>query len=143
LTDAQYTQEDDIHDYFEKYNFTDGCGRMSPSLALKLSHKLSASVQFSAFQIRFNGCKGVVVSDTNLSGYELVFRKSMNKFKCSSSFPEYNQVEICSPATFHPCFLNRNVIQVLEEAKISQKVFLELQNNAVKPIDSNNDSWQH
>lgn len=71
------------------YNFTDGCGLLSPALAKQLvqQHNIVYRNQRylpSVFQIRYQGCKGVLTISPELRGRILVqFRKSMRKFKGS------------------------------------------------------------
>eukprot|EP00123_Amoebidium_parasiticum_P017946 comp24042_c0_seq1/m.43086 comp24042_c0_seq1/g.43086 ORF comp24042_c0_seq1/g.43086 comp24042_c0_seq1/m.43086 type:complete len:876 (-) comp24042_c0_seq1:158-2785(-) len=82
--------------------FTDGCGLVSPALAKELTavspniwfHDGLCSVeeiQPTAFQIRYKGCKGMVVVAPELEGMQLLLRKSMQKVPLHPS-----------PATPHP-----------------------------------------
>lgn len=69
------------------YNFTDGCGLVSPSLVQQAAR--AAQIVFrnqkylpSVIQIRYRGYKGVLTMEPNLKGKILVqFRDSMRKFK--------------------------------------------------------------
>lgn len=69
------------------YNFTDGVGRISLSLAEHVWNILVEARRFrnrphlpSAFQIRLCGFKGVLVVDPALKGRIIHFRESMKKF---------------------------------------------------------------
>ncbi len=132
MENSEYEEVPDIWDNLKRFKFTDGCGTMSLQLAEEISSKINLPYIASAFQIRFNGCKGVIVSDATMENHKLRFRSSMKKFECPSTAPQYNKVEVCSPAAYIPCFLNRNIIQVLEHARIPSKVFLQLQQEMVK-----------
>lgn len=69
------------------YNFTDGCGLVSPGLVRQAAR--AAQIVFrnqkylpSVIQIRYRGYKGVLTLEPNLKGTILVqFRDSMRKFK--------------------------------------------------------------
>jgi hypothetical protein len=79
---------EDIPDIQNKdYNFTDGCGLVSPVLVQRAAR--AAQIGFrnqkylpSVIQIRYRGYKGVLTLEPNLKGNVLVqFRDSMRKFK--------------------------------------------------------------
>ena len=79
---------EDIPDIQNKdYNFTDGCGLISVSLAKQLVKKINITFRNhkytpSVFQIRYRGYKGVLMLEPALCGRILVqFRDSMRKFK--------------------------------------------------------------
>ena len=55
-----------------------------------LNRKLKLSWEPSVLQIRFRGCKGVVVLDRTLPGHQLLLRNSMKKFDSS---PECSTME--------------------------------------------------
>nr|GEU38967.1 RNA-dependent RNA polymerase 6 [Tanacetum cinerariifolium] len=64
--------------------FSDGIGKMSPELAFEVTNKLQLTdVQPCANQIRYAGCKGVVVwwPDKKWDSVKLSLRPSMNKFE--------------------------------------------------------------
>lgn len=68
------------------YNFTDGCGGISPKLARLLSQRKpiifrNKPYHPSVFQIRYRGYKGVVMEEPKMKvEYQLELRKSMRKF---------------------------------------------------------------
>ena len=84
------------------YNFTDGCGNISPDLAARLVREkpiLFRNKRYrpSVFQIRYRGYKGVVSLDPRMKkGLWLQFRKSMRKFTgtddLSFAVVEYSKV---------------------------------------------------
>lgn len=84
LDDTQVELIEDIeHDNFK---FTDGCGLISPDIAEKIEiypikHQYENQVyKFpSVYQIRFKGCKGVLMLDETLNN-KIVLRKSLIKF---------------------------------------------------------------
>ena len=45
-----------------RYEYTDGCGNVCPEVARKLAEQLGLQRVPSAFQIRFRGCKGMLVT---------------------------------------------------------------------------------
>ncbi|VDN27695.1 unnamed protein product [Cylicostephanus goldi] len=62
----------------EPYCFSDGCGRISPSLARRVALALQLDIVPSCYQVRFKGFKGVLAIDPCLdlanNGLKLVFR---------------------------------------------------------------------
>lgn len=90
VTPTEWEEIDDI-----KYNghiFTDGVGTVSPDLLgeiwqslLKSRNASTPGVPPSAYQIRFGGCKGMVVVDPRLKGRKICIRPSMNKFDAPDS----------------------------------------------------------
>ena len=69
------------------YNFTDGCGLISRTLAKQLVQRRNIAYRNkrylpSVFQIRYRGYKGVLTLDLSLKGKtDVQFRHSMRKFK--------------------------------------------------------------
>lgn len=84
------------------YNFTDGCGLISPYLAQILVKKMGIRFRNkryspSMFQIRYRGYKGVLMMDPTMKGEKWVkFRESMKKFEggedLSFSVIDYSKV---------------------------------------------------
>ena len=69
--------------------------------------------------------------DNRLQGEVLRLRRSMIKFEGSSD----NDIEICDGATRPlPFYLNRQLIKVLEDLRVSNSEFLNLQNEAVMQL---------
>ncbi|CAG8489836.1 4430_t:CDS:10 [Acaulospora morrowiae] len=120
------------------YNFSDGCGTISESLAKRVA-KLYLGSRWkrdkevpSVFQIRYGGTKGVVSVDRRLEEDVLCTRPSQIKFEA----PISRNLEICkvmkNPLTGH---LNRQMIIILESLGVPHKVFLELQETMKEDID--------
>lgn len=112
------------------YNFTDGCGAVNQALA----ELLQKSCRFidndycpSVFQIRYQGCKGVVMIDPKLKVNEkLVIRPSMKKF--SPGKRPFQDLWLCDhsrPYTFG--HLNRQFITLLSSLGVEDEVFLRIQ----------------
>lgn len=89
------------------YNFTDGCGLISPHLARDLARRMgivhrNTRYRPSVFQIRYRGYKGVLMVDPTMKGKTWIkFRKSMKKFSGGDDFSfsvvEYSKVSSPSP----------------------------------------------
>jgi len=79
------------------------------------------------WQIRFAGCKGVVVVDPSLKGgKQLYFRPSMKKFDS-----DHNVLEILNHSKYLPGYLNHQVIAILSALGVTDSSLLELQMNDV------------
>ena len=136
------------------YTFSDGCGRITCSLAAQVwrlyrtatmrdRNQLAALVQSqeedpvpvpSAFQIRLGGSKGVVVLDPRMgtAAQLVVTRKSMDKF---SGSPQ-RAVEVCDVAKALPCYLNRQAIMILSKVHgVPDSTFLEMQREMLRLLD--------
>ncbi|XP_062596258.1 uncharacterized protein LOC134257682 [Saccostrea cucullata] len=112
------------------YCFTDGIGKISRNLALKVAKKMNMKYIPSAFQIRYGGCKGVVALDPSLGEENvLVIRESMRKFQSGSTSLEVLQVT--RPVPLH---LNRQVITLLSGLGIQDEIFLDLQESMLMDL---------
>ncbi|KAK4549268.1 hypothetical protein LTR36_007727 [Oleoguttula mirabilis] len=114
-------------------DFSDGVGTISLDL-LKEVWKVYGkrrSLKPTALQIRFQGAKGMVSLDTRLSGRKLLLRENMIKYKTKNLW----NLEICG-AAFRPLpmFLNRQLIQLLENLGVSEHDFMELQQLAMDKL---------
>ncbi|KAJ6627235.1 RdRP-domain-containing protein [Mycena sp. CBHHK59/15] len=124
-----------------KYHFTDGVGTMSQELAeaiwdeltRKTSRRRNRRVQDHprAYQIRFQGSKGMLSVDYRLKGHVFCLRPSMIKF----SAPQSQTIEIARafdrPASY---FLNRPLVMLLENLGVKYEVFKEYQDKAVQEV---------
>ncbi|KAF5377659.1 hypothetical protein D9615_005257 [Tricholomella constricta] len=147
-TDASVTIEeveeifpiDDIKTTSGSYCFTDGVGTISKELAVEISQALKSKrrhgryrkYQPRAFQIRFQGSKGMLSVDHTLSGRAICLRPSMTKFED----PHSREIEIArafdKPGAY---FLNRPLIMLLEGLGVEYEVFKLFQDRAVQETE--------
>lgn len=147
-TDASVTIEDveeifpidDIKTDSGKYLFTDGVGTISKDLALEISQELKSKRRRGrykkghprAFQVRFQGSKGMLSVDYMLRGRAICLRPSMTKFED----PNSREIEIArafdKPG---PYFLNRPLIMLLEGLGVHYNVFKNFQDMAVEETE--------
>ncbi|XP_038875555.1 probable RNA-dependent RNA polymerase 1 [Benincasa hispida] len=114
-----------------KYCFSDGIGKISKTLAEKVAEKCGLiSHTPSAFQIRYAGYKGVVAIDPTLKK-KLSLRKSMLKYMSLDT-----QLDVLLWSKYQPCFLNRQVINLLSTLGIKDRVFVKKQKEAIDQLDS-------
>ncbi|CAK9311357.1 unnamed protein product [Citrullus colocynthis] len=113
------------------YCFSDGIGKISKTLAEKVAEKCGlVSHTPSAFQIRYAGYKGVVAIDPT-SKKKLSLRKSMLKYMSLDT-----QLDVLLWSKYQPCFLNRQVINLLSTLGIEDGVFVKKQKEAIDQLDS-------
>ncbi|CAF4014709.1 unnamed protein product, partial [Rotaria sordida] len=122
-----------------KLAFTDGCGTMSQKLRDDIQKQLGKR-SFSAVQFRYAGAKGVVSVDPRLeSGHHLCIRDSMSKFES-----EHRCFEVCKISAPRSLYLNRQGILLLSYRRISDAVFLILQQGnhltLIRALLRNNDA---
>ncbi|KAG6845988.1 hypothetical protein H0H87_011036 [Tephrocybe sp. NHM501043] len=127
-----------------KYCFTDGVGTMSREVAIEVSGGLTSLRQHGrnrrgysrAFQIRFQGSKGMLSIDYTLEGRAICLRPSMIKF-------EDTTLEIEIARAFDrpgPYFLNRPLIMLLENLGVKYEVFKSFQDKAVRETEQSVES---
>ncbi|RWR79569.1 putative RNA-dependent RNA polymerase 1 [Cinnamomum micranthum f. kanehirae] len=118
----------DIKTRDQKYNFSDGIGKISADFAERVASKCGLSSTPSAFQIRYAGYKGVVACDPK-SSYKLSLRDSMCKYKS-----ENTTLDVLDWSKYRPCFLNRQVITLLSTLGIEDRVFVMKQQQVVHQL---------
>ena len=112
--------------------FTDGVGRAAKNIFLSISLQLGIK-ELSVIQIRYRGCKGLLVLDDSLPKNKILLRGSMIKYKCEKdSAGKY--LDILDWNKYKAGFLNRQVIILLKTLKISDTVFEELQRKHIDNI---------
>ncbi|KDQ61150.1 hypothetical protein JAAARDRAFT_152238 [Jaapia argillacea MUCL 33604] len=130
------------------YEFTDGCGTISPALGDQIWETLCKTRGYgvrttkpSAYQIRFLGFKGVVTVDHTLTGIHMRLRPSMRKFAVHLEREIVAEIEIAQ-AFDKPMsvFLNRSLIMVLEDRGVAKEKFMKLQEIAIADVKTASDS---
>ncbi|ORX92476.1 RdRP-domain-containing protein [Basidiobolus meristosporus CBS 931.73] len=113
------------------YTFSDGVGKISPSLAKNISRILDLEPVPSAFQFRLGGSKGVLALSPYMRGDQVHIRPSQVKFES-----DHNILEIVKVATYIPCYLNRQIITLLSTLGVPDTVFLDLQQQMIKQLST-------
>uniref|UniRef100_A0A0K0DD89 RNA-dependent RNA polymerase n=1 Tax=Angiostrongylus cantonensis TaxID=6313 RepID=A0A0K0DD89_ANGCA len=112
----------------ESYCFSDGCGRVAPSLARRIALALQLDIVPSCYQVRFKGFKGVLAIDPSLdlmkNGPKIVFRKSQMKFKERCDEQENNILEVVKYSMPSAVCLNRPLITILDQVTEKQSKWL-------------------
>ena len=137
---TRVVEEKDIK--YKSANFTDGCGQISLKLASDIFMGANLEAELpengylpSVYQIRFQGCKGVVAVDTNLKNGDLLVRESMKKFEPGSKpFPHIWLCDFSRPYSFG--HLNKQFIMLLSGLGIEDNTFLQLQDKHLDVIQS-------
>ena len=135
LTDSDISIVEDVER--NGYNFTDGCGYISLNSARKVMENLPTHYRWlyerqkyvvpSVFQIRLQGCKGVLALDLSLSR-GIRIRPSMRKFEWRLPSPHVLAlVGFSRPVECGK--LNRQFIQLLSCLGVPDRVFLQKQKN--------------
>ncbi|CAJ0597907.1 unnamed protein product [Cylicocyclus nassatus] len=107
----------------EPYCFSDGCGRISPSLARRVALTLQLDI------VRFKGFKGVLAIDPCLDlsnqGLKLVFRKSQMKFKerCDDQMNNVLEVKHTQNIDFRPVMITKNPCHVAGDVRMFTAVY--------------------
>ncbi|KAL1837129.1 hypothetical protein VTJ49DRAFT_4227 [Mycothermus thermophilus] len=101
--------------------FTDGVGKIAPTLAKLISLDWDITPTPSAFQFRMGGCKGVLVTWSDAKGIEVHVRPSQEKFPAS-----FHGLEIIRCSQFASATLNRQTIMLLSSLGIPDEVFINM-----------------
>ena len=132
LDDTQVESEEDIeHDGF---NFTDGCGLISPDIAAQITgypfeyqYENQVYPFPSVYQIRFKGCKGILMLDPTLAD-KIAIRNSLVKFKWNKERTQnwLRIVEDGKAVSFPNCysFLHTQFIRLLAALGVPDDAFL-------------------
>lgn len=113
------------------YCFTDGVGRISRICMdnAKSILGIRSEENVSALQVRIGGCKGVLTLNNNCDEVEV--RPSMDKFDSQDSY-----LEVCSISAYRQGYLNRQIILLLSGLGVEDWVFLKLQDNMIRELES-------
>ncbi|KAJ1965184.1 hypothetical protein IWQ62_002729 [Dispira parvispora] len=111
--------------------FSDGVGLISPDVLNHITQVQCLDKPPAAFQFRLGGYKGVLaVAPWLTQPNQLCLRPSQDKFPCP-----HQTLEFVRPATYTPCFLNRQIIILLSALGIPTAVFLRLLQQTVVGYD--------
>lgn len=120
-------------------DFSDGVGTISQGLLSKIWRVYGTKrlLKPTALQIRFQGCKSMVSLDSRLLGECLMLRSNMKKYDTEAVW----NLEICG-AGFRPLpmFLNRQLINILEDLGVPCAAFTELQAMAINKLQGMTES---
>ncbi|KAF9434438.1 hypothetical protein BGZ76_008018 [Entomortierella beljakovae] len=124
--------EVELIDDIERDNqiFSDGCGRISLTLAQKIAHELGKEYVPVAFQIRLGGSKGVLVWHPPLKNKCVHIRRSMKKFDV-----DHYVLEVIKTSSFISSYLNRQIIILLSALGVPDRVILDLKNKMVQDLE--------
>lgn len=112
--------------------FSDGVGTLSQELVYRIWEEIPQSKAApTAFQIRYQGAKGMLALDSRLPGSLMCLRKSMVKFQSQ----ERRVLEICDIASKPiPLYLNRQMVKILEDMGVEDAWFLKMQGIALSQL---------
>ncbi|KAK8009403.1 hypothetical protein PG991_011954 [Apiospora marii] len=121
-----------IDDQGKESVFTDGVGMVSPEVVELIQDAMPQRKSFpTCFQIRWGGAKGMVALDTRLTGRKMLVRPSMVKFDTDDK----DNLEICDTANKPiPLVLNRQMIKIMEDMKVSNDFFFKHQNRELNRL---------
>jgi RNA-dependent RNA polymerase len=112
--------------------FSDGVGKISHLAAVLVQTSLDIKGKTpSCFQFRLGGCKGILVVDPKLSGIDVKIRPSQFKFESKSA-----ELEIVRWSHFWQPFLNRQIILVLSNLGVTDKVFIDMQRKTIQSLNA-------
>ncbi|KAJ7042548.1 RNA-directed RNA polymerase 2 [Mycena alexandri] len=137
---------EEISDVSGKYHFTDGVGTMSLELAQAIWDELRASRRRNrrvknhprAYQIRFDGCKGMLSVDYKLKGHVMCLRPSMIKFSTTARSRTIDIARAFDKPGLY--YLNRPLIMLLEGLGVPYTVFKGCQDTAVREVQQSTES---
>ncbi|XP_042904893.1 uncharacterized protein [Parasteatoda tepidariorum] len=112
------------------YCFSDGIGKISSEMTSKVHEGLGHDKHCSAFQIRYGGYKGMLVTDPTLEDTDIVFRNSMKKFDS----PDSIKLEIARTSAPTTLQLNRPLITILNDLGVRHRTFLKLQEDMLRNL---------
>ena len=116
--------------------FTDGCGLIGMELAKQISEvsKIELSCLPSVYQIRYQGCKGVVAINPSIPNHHLVIRSSMKKFNPGSRpFPTIGLCDYSRPYSYG--HLNKQYIMLLSGLGVRDEIFLTKQKEHLEYLE--------
>ena len=118
-------------------NFTDGCGRIGLQLASDIVARSNLPLDDgyipSVFQIRYEGCKGVLAVDPELKPTSIRIRHSMKKIEMGCK--PFKDIWLCDHSRpYSYGHLNRQFITLLSALGVKDEVFHQLQKDHFKRL---------
>ena len=107
-----------------EYNFSDGVGKISFTLAQEIADIIHLKFVPSCFQGRFLGCKGVWTTMYNDRSGNIYIRPSQEKFKLKNIHETDNFFELCDYSRYIQAYLNRQVILLMRANGIKDNIFM-------------------
>ncbi|KAI8647751.1 RNA dependent RNA polymerase-domain-containing protein [Parasitella parasitica] len=132
-----YTLEPEEVEYIDDvkrfgYTFSDGVGKISPSLAKEVAIRLDLKMEPSAFQFRLGGAKGVLTIDKRLVDTQVKVQLRPSQIKFES---KHLTLEVIRTSTYIHSYLNRQAITLLSALGIKDHIFLDLMNEMLQDVD--------
>lgn len=124
----------------KNYNFTEGIGKISKDLAIKIASEIFNKGYACAFQIRIGGYKGVLAVDPYLPKETICLRPSMKKYETKNPLTKEN-LWVIRMASFSPGYIGRQVISLLSDLGTQDKVFEEMIDIEIKKLENSLDSF--
>ncbi|KPM11269.1 RNA-dependent RNA polymerase 1-like protein [Sarcoptes scabiei] len=114
----------------DKFIFSDGGGMISILLAQKIIQNLKTPPNYSptAFQIRYGGCKGMLVS-YKMPTEAIIFRGSMKKYHCDD-----NILRILKFSAPRNVYFNRPFINILCQLSVPPQTFYKIFNRNIRTL---------
>ena len=117
-------KDDDGIEREVEYNFSDGVGKISFTLAKEIADIIHLKFVPSCFQGRFLGCKGVWTTMYNDRSGNIYIRPSQEKFKLKKIHETDNFFELCDYSRYIQAYLNRQVILLMRANGIEDYIFM-------------------
>ncbi|KAI8977017.1 RNA dependent RNA polymerase-domain-containing protein [Mycotypha africana] len=130
LTTDQIEYIDDI--VRGQYTFSDGVGKISPSLAQQVALKMELKTVPSAFQFRLGGAKGVLTVSKELENKKVQIQLRPSQIKFES---EHTTLEVIRPSTYIHSYLNRQAITLLACLGVPDDVFMTLMHEMIQDVN--------
>eukprot|EP00124_Ichthyophonus_hoferi_P005768 Ihof_evm1s946 gene=Ihof_evmTU1s946 len=138
ITDKEICEVPDVvHPEKKSYIFSDGVGKIHPTMAANLASTMGLDYVPSAFQVRIGGGKGVLTVHHPMpldprggDWTKICVRPSMMKFKTKDK-----ELDIITYAHWMPAYLNTQLITILETLGVNMNVFLDLQDEYLNRLD--------
>ncbi|ORE10358.1 hypothetical protein BCV72DRAFT_333018 [Rhizopus microsporus var. microsporus] len=117
---------------YDEYIFSEGAGRIAPSLAKQVATQMDLKHIPSAFQFRLGGVKGILMIDKSLENGRVKVQLRPSQLQLKS---KHLTLEAIRTSTYIHGYFNRQVITLLSALGVHHEVFLKLMDNMLHDID--------